>query len=76
MKKFFTILFVAFFFSGAIAQWNKLPVVISPKLKKDTISIVKYGAVPDGNTLNTKSSNAAIDAANKKGGAVAKEVGT
>jgi hypothetical protein len=54
----------------AIAQGNKLPVVGIPKFKKDTISIAKYGAVPDGNTLNTKSINDAIDALNKKGGGV------
>jgi len=70
MKKLFSIVFFAPFFSGAIAQWNKLPVIISPKFKKDTISIVKHGAIPDGNTLNTKSINAAINACNKKGGGV------
>src|SRR5688572_748417 len=53
-----------------IAQTGKLPVVQSPKFKKDTVSIVKYGAVPDGNTLNTKAINNAIDACNKKGGGV------
>ena len=53
------------------AQFNqKLPVIISPKFKKDTLSIVKYNAVPDGYTLNTKSINAAIDALSKKGGGV------
>jgi polygalacturonase len=38
--------------------------------KKDTLSIKKYGAVSDGNTLNTKSINATIDALSKKGGGV------
>ena len=70
MKKLSAILFFAFFFSAAMAQWNKLPAVIPPKFKKDTVSIYQYGAVPDGNTLNTESINTAIDAANKKGGAV------
>jgi polygalacturonase len=70
MKKPFIILFFALFFSDGIAQWNTLPVIISPKFKKDTISIVKHGAVPDGHTLNTKSINTAIDACNKKGGGV------
>lgn len=56
------------FFS--IAQFGKLPVVQSPKFKKDTLSIVKYGAVPDGNTLNTNAINNAVDALNKKGGGV------
>lgn len=53
------------------AQWNKkLPVVISPKFKKDTVSIVKFGAVPDGNTLNTKAINNAIETLAKRGGGV------
>jgi polygalacturonase len=70
MKKFLCIFFVTLFFFEAIAQWNKLPVIISPKFKKDTISIVKHGAIADGYTLNTKSIQAAIDISNKKGGAV------
>lgn len=70
MKKIFSILFFALFFSGAIAQWSKLPVVISPRFKKDTISIVKHGAVADGYTLNTKNINAAIETMHKKGGGV------
>ena len=52
------------------SQTTKLPVVITPKFKKDTLSITKYGAVADGNTLNTKSINAAIVALSKKGGGV------
>ena len=69
MKK----ILIFFIFCNPIAvnaQWNKLPVVISPKFKKDTLSISKFGAVADGNTLNTKSINAAIDALAKKGGGV------
>src|ERR1051325_3471339 len=52
------------------AQNNQLPVIKSPAFKKDTISIVKFGAVDDGITLNTKMINDAIDACNKKGGGV------
>ena len=53
------------------AQFNqKLPTVILPKFKKDTVSIVKFGAVPDGYKLNTKNINDAIDALSKKGGGV------
>ena len=48
----------------------KLPAVTVPKFKKDTISILKYGAKPDGITLNTKSINDAIIASNKSGGGV------
>jgi polygalacturonase len=57
-------------FSFAFAQKEKLPVIKSPVFKKDTLSIKKYGAVSDGNTLNTKSINATIDALSKKGGGV------
>lgn len=54
----------------AIAQKTKLPVVTTPKFKKDTINIKKLGAIPDGNSLNTKIINNAIDALSKKGGGV------
>lgn len=71
MIKIFSILVFAFCSLYATAQFKgKLPVIVSPKFKKDTTSITRYGAVPDGNTLNTKSINAAIDAVNKKGGGV------
>lgn len=52
------------------AQNWKLPVITSPKFKKDTLSIVKAGAVPDGFTLNTKAINSSIEAMSKKGGGV------
>lgn len=57
--------------SLSIAQWNKLPVIKSTKFRKDTISIAKQGAVPDGYTLNTKVIQSTIDAVAKKGGGVA-----
>ncbi len=65
LLKLFTIVFLF-----AFAQKEKLPVIKSPVFKKDTLSIKKYGAVSDGNTLNTKSINGAIDALSKKGGGV------
>ena len=65
LLKLFTIVFLFVF-----AQKEKLPVIKSPVFKKDTLSIKKYGAVSDGNTLNTKSINATIDALSKKGGGV------
>lgn len=46
----------------------KLPVVKAPQFKNITYTITKYGALPDGYTLNTKSIQAAIDACNKNGG--------
>jgi len=65
LLKLFTIVFLF-----AFAQKEKLPVIKSPVFKKDTLSIKKYGAVSDGNTLNTKSINATINALSKKGGGV------
>ena len=50
-------------------QW-KLPVVVEPKFKKDSVNIVKSGAVSDGYTLNTKSINTTIEDLSKKGGGV------
>lgn len=71
MKKVFSVSVVLFICICAAAQFKgKLPVIISPKFKKDTVSILKHGAVPDGYTLNTKSINGAIDALTKKGGGV------
>ena len=55
MKKISLIFPVLFTVFAAVAQFNaKMPVVIAPKFKKDTTNIKKFGAVPDGNTLNTK----------------------
>jgi len=66
MNKLFSILFFALFFSGAIARWSKLPVVIPPKFIKDTISIVKHGAVAYTYISDTKNINAGINGYNKK----------
>lgn len=77
MKKILLILSACAIAISSLAQQNlstgwkeKLPVVIAPKFKKDTTNIVKFGAVADGHTLNTKSIAAAIDAQTKKGGGV------
>lgn len=70
MKKVILLKLLTIAFLFAFAQKEKLPVIKSPVFKKDTVSIKKHGAVPDGNTLNTKSINAAIDALSKKGGGV------
>jgi len=53
-----------------MAQKVNLPVIQKTQFRKDTISIIKYGAIADGITLNTKSISNAIDAINKKGGGV------
>ena len=65
----FTYLFIIF---SILSFAQKTPpfVVSAPKFKKDTISIKKFGAVADGNFLNTKAINGAIAALNKKGGGV------
>lgn len=70
MKKILVIFVSAFITSTALAQKAKLPVIIAPKFKKDTCNIVKFGAIPDGFTLNTKSINTAIETQAKKGGGV------
>ncbi len=44
--------------------------VKAPQFRKDTFNIMRYGAKPDGLTLNTKAINDAIDACSKKGGGV------
>lgn len=54
----------------ALSQINKLPLVKQPVFKKDTFSIITYGAKADGVALNTKSINDAITACSKKGGGV------
>lgn len=47
-----------------------LPAVQQPRFKKDTFNIVRFGAKPDGVTLNTQSINNAIQACSQKGGGV------
>lgn len=51
-------------------SFDNLPVIAKTSFKKDTISILKYGAKNDGITLNTKSINQAITDCNKRGGGV------
>ncbi|GAB3315250.1 hypothetical protein GCM10027511_25810 [Hymenobacter humi] len=55
-------------FAGKYAY--ELPVVLEPVFRKDTFNVVKYGAVPDGQTLNTAAIQKAIDACSEKGGTV------
>ncbi|HEY4107942.1 glycoside hydrolase family 28 protein [Puia sp.] len=51
-------------------SWSNLPTIHKPTFKKDTFNITKYGAIPDGVTLNTKAINATIDACTRQGGGV------
>ena len=48
----------------------ELPVVLQPVFRKDTFNIVQYGAVADGQTLNTAAIQKAIDACAVQGGTV------
>ena len=72
-RSFYGLIAVAMSVTAASAQqysWKHLPVVTAPVFKKDTINILKYGARPDGITLNTEIINKAITACSAKGGGV------
>jgi polygalacturonase/pectin methylesterase-like acyl-CoA thioesterase len=56
--------------TAEVYSWSHLPVIRRPVFKPDTFSIVNYGAIPDGLTLNTKAISDAIDACGSKGGGV------
>lgn len=56
--------------TSKVYSFDNLPVVATTSFKKDTISILKYGAKNDGLTLNTKSINQAIADCSKRGGGV------
>ena len=57
--------------ASAIAQQKQsLPVIQQVNFKKDTTSIVNFGAKGDGITLNTQSINKAIASVSQKGGGV------
>lgn len=56
--------------NGTKYSWDNLPQAKMPSFKTDTFSIVKYGAVADGITLNTNSINSAINDCSAKGGGV------
>lgn len=49
---------------------HELPKICQPAFRRDTYNIVRYGAKPDGTTLNTQAINQAIDMANQAGGGV------
>ncbi|MBC6111733.1 glycoside hydrolase family 28 protein [Pedobacter fastidiosus] len=56
--------------SSAMAQSQTLPVIQQVKFKKDTTSIISFGAKGDGVSLNTQSINKAITTSSQKGGGV------
>lgn len=71
MKKILSILPITMFFTVVTAQTGgKLPVVIQPIIKRDTLSITANGAVPDGHHLNTTAIQRAIDDLHSRGGGV------
>lgn len=51
-------------------SWGHLPVIQTPVFKKDTFTIVTYGAKADALTLNTTAINEAIADCSRKGGGV------
>lgn len=68
---FFVLLAIAT--TTGVAQdysWDHLPVISRPVFRADTVTIIAYGAVPDGITLNTAAINAAIEECSRKGGGV------
>lgn len=79
MKKRISLLIAissAMFCNNLIAQktptysWKNLPKIVQPTFAKDTFNVTKFGAKPDGITLNTQAINEAITACSKKGGGV------
>ncbi|MEA5459473.1 glycosyl hydrolase family 28 protein [Arcicella sp. LKC2W] len=46
----------------------ELPITYRPAFRKDTFNIVRYGAIADGLTVNTKAINQAIELCNAAGG--------
>lgn len=68
MKRILTYIICSLPFCAWAQRRDRLPVL--PVFKKDTVSIVKTGAVPDGHTLNTKSIQEAINTLAARGGGV------
>src|SRR4051812_15549532 len=61
---------LSFFTQAQTYSWTNLPKVTVPTFKKDTLNITKFGAKPDGLTLNTEAINKAIETCSKQGGGV------
>ena len=56
--------------TAVFAQKQALPAIQQVKIKKDTTSIIAFGAKGDGLTLNTENINNAIASVSRKGGGV------
>jgi polygalacturonase len=70
-KKAVKLFIFLFCLTGVHGQWTtKLPAPLPPKFRKDTLDILKAGAIADGFTLNTKAINNAIESLAGKGGGV------
>lgn len=63
-------IFLSLLSIGLINSYAQSFKVTQPKFKKDTFSIIRYGATPDGVTLNTNAIQKTIDACSAKGGGV------
>ncbi|TCD12954.1 glycoside hydrolase family 28 protein [Pedobacter frigidisoli] len=70
IKLALTCIFLASAGSIMAQQKQTLPVIQQVKFKKDTTSIISFGAKGDGVTLNTQSINKVIAAVSQKGGGV------
>lgn len=49
---------------------GRMPQITQPRFRKDSLSILKTGARPDGYTLNTQAINQAIETLHRRGGGV------
>ncbi|GAB3581390.1 glycoside hydrolase family 28 protein [Hymenobacter daeguensis] len=56
--------------NSAMSDKPGLPVVLQPSFKKDTFNLARYGAVADGQALNTEAFRKAIEACAVGGGTV------
>src|SRR6187200_266658 len=65
---FATLAFSAFSHGVGGSPKTDLPKILGVSFKTDTFNIVKYGAKPDGVTLNSKSITDAIEACYRNGG--------
>lgn len=64
------LLYIIFCIPLLVSGQGKIALPVLPVFKKDTLSIAKAGAVPDGHTLNTKSIQNAINTLAARGGGV------